>query len=329
MHVFVCLQVCCFLPCHSVSCIKRRCHLHTERNLLNDWWYYPDFSHQLGKLLIRAHAVLAQVKIYHRLYQDLTPCSVFAPLQVVFTRRSALHRSDDAGRTFKEVHTFKLPTGGRKKPGEKPVNWNRFASARLHNIAVAAGRQADTMSVAVIVPKPGDSITTDTVDVAIAQGADDGAIYTSSSLSTIANWTDTRLTGGTTTSPAWQGNNRLFVSSVALPSPELIAAGRTPRPRIAFAEVTDAGIGAFTKCVATGLPDTPVQRILVDSTTIYAATWLGVYISTDNCATFREFGAGLPNVQVRDLYLLQPSDTQPAVLRAGTYGRGVWELNLP
>jgi hypothetical protein len=61
----------------------------------------------------------------------------------------------------------------------------------------------------------------------------------------------------------------------------------------------------FVACTATGLPDTPVQRIIVDGTTIYAATWVGVYRATDDCATFACFGTNLPNVQVKDLYLLK------------------------
>lgn len=251
---------------------------------------------------------------------------------MVFSRRgrtSSLYRSGDAGRTFSIVHTF---AGARREDEdeeeeeEEPVNWNLFVPARLHNIAVAAGRQPGTMSVAVIKPRPGSSSNTNTVEVATAQGAGSGATWTSSTTATIPNWVDSRLSNSaTTTSPAWQGNSRVFVSSVALPSPELA----TPRPRIAFADVTDAGIGAFTRCAATGLPDSPVQRILVDGTTIYAATWWGVFISRDNCATFQEFGAGLPNVQVRDLYLLPASGSEPALLRAGTYGRGVWEVTLP
>lgn len=83
-------------------------------------------------------------------------------------------------------------------------------------------------------------------------------------------------------------------------------------------------MGTFTKCVAKDLPDTPVGRVIVDPSNgnIYAATWVGVYVSTDRCASFARLGIDLPNVQVRDLYLAS------GLLRAGTYGRSAWELPL-
>jgi hypothetical protein len=56
--------------------------------------------------------------------------------------------------------------------------------------------------------------------------------------------------------------------------------------------------------------------------TIYAGTWLGVYESTDAGATWHLFGKGLPLVMVSDLYM--PADG--SFLRAGTYGRGVWDF---
>lgn len=196
--------------------------------------------------------------------------------------------------------------------------------ARFHVIGVTAGATAGVLSVAVVRP------STNNVLVTRNQGAAAGATWTSSSPANIPNWVDTRLTNSaTTTSPAWQlqlggGNPRVFVSSVALPSPELA----TLRPRIAFAEVSAAGIGAFSACAGRGLPDTPVNRILVDGNTVYAATWFGVYRSTDACASFSLLGKGMPSVQVADLYLLPASGNSPALLRAGTWGRGAWELQL-
>lgn len=196
--------------------------------------------------------------------------------------------------------------------------------ARFHVIGVTAGVAAGTHSVAVVRP------STNNVLVTRNQGVAADATWTSSSPANIPNWVDARLSNSaTTTSPVWQlqlggGNLRVFVSSVALPSPKLA----TVRPRIAFAEVSAAGIGAFSACAGRGLPDTPVNRILVDGNTVYAATWFGVYRSTAACASFSLLGRGMPTVQVADLFLLPVSADIPAILRAGTWGRGAWELRL-
>jgi hypothetical protein len=55
---------------------------------------------------------------------------------------------------------------------------------------------------------------------------------------------------------------------------------------------------------------------------VYAATWLGVYRTTNGGASWTQFGAGLPTVEVSDLYM--PRDG--SFLRASTYGRGVWDV---
>jgi hypothetical protein len=211
---------------------------------------------------------------------------------------------------------------------------NTVYAAQQHNIAVAAGTAAGTMSVAVVrgVNNPDVNSNTNILEVSRNQKSDCATTqvtwFTRDVAADIATWADPRLVrGATTTSPAWGGaggNTRLYVSSVALPSTDVA----TPRPRVAFADITDAGIGAFTACTGTGMPDTPVQRILVDGTTIYAATWVGVYRSTDSCATFAKLGTDLPddlpNVQVRDLYLNKAA----GLLSAGTYGRSAWQTSV-
>ncbi|MCI4566710.1 hypothetical protein [Lysobacter sp. CFH 32150] len=69
----------------------------------------------------------------------------------------------------------------------------------------------------------------------------------------------------------------------------------------------------------------PVNSIVVDPvtrTTLYAATHLGVYTSTDAGTTWTRFGAGLPLVNVTDLYVASDA----SLVRAATFGRAVWEL---
>ena len=57
--------------------------------------------------------------------------------------------------------------------------------------------------------------------------------------------------------------------------------------------------------------------------TVYAATFLGVYRTTDGGAHWSRFGAGLPFVEVDDI------DASPdgSFLRAASFGRGVWEIH--
>jgi len=84
--------------------------------------------------------------------------------------------------------------------------------------------------------------------------------------------------------------------------------------------------GASWVAAEAGLPaGVPVNAVVVDpqtSTTLYAATHLGVYRSTDAGATWARFGTGMPLVEVTDLYI-SPDST---LVRASTFGRSVWEL---
>ena len=58
------------------------------------------------------------------------------------------------------------------------------------------------------------------------------------------------------------------------------------------------------------------------NTTLYAATHLGVYRSSVAGASWTRFGTGMPLVNVTDIEILPDS----SLVRAGTFGRSVWEL---
>ena len=81
-----------------------------------------------------------------------------------------------------------------------------------------------------------------------------------------------------------------------------------------------------TSQTSNGLPaGVAVNTIVADpgnSATLYAGTHLGVYRSTDTGATWERFGAGMPLVNVTDLYVAPNSSR----VRAATFGRGFWEL---
>lgn len=69
----------------------------------------------------------------------------------------------------------------------------------------------------------------------------------------------------------------------------------------------------------------PVNNLIVDpldGNTLYAATHLGVYTSNDSGANWTRYGAGMPLVNVTDLYVADDG----SLIRAATFGRSVWEF---
>ncbi len=120
--------------------------------------------------------------------------------------------------------------------------------------------------------------------------------------------------GGFNTSPAWANNATIYLSS--------------ENPNFNAKRLVKSTNGGATWSLAqNGLPDVPINRIIVDprdasGNIVYAATWIGVYRTTDGGANWSLFGAGLPQVEVSDLYM--PSDG--SFLRISTYGRGIWEI---
>jgi photosystem II stability/assembly factor-like uncharacterized protein len=115
---------------------------------------------------------------------------------------------------------------------------------------------------------------------------------------------------------AWASNDLLYVCS------ESPLAGS---PRVARS--ADVGL---TWTNATGnLPDVPVTKLAVDpldpsGNRVYAATFLGVYRTTNGGASWQLLGRGLPQMRVTDLYL----DPGGLSLAAATWGRGIWQIPL-
>jgi hypothetical protein len=73
------------------------------------------------------------------------------------------------------------------------------------------------------------------------------------------------------------------------------------------------------------LPNVPIYVVKYDPvtpTTIYAGTDIGVYLTTDDGATWNRMGDNFPMVPVRDLYVAKNQE----FIRAATYGRGLWEI---
>jgi hypothetical protein len=94
--------------------------------------------------------------------------------------------------------------------------------------------------------------------------------------------------------------------------------------------------GAIWSNLTTNLPNAPANSIVVDpndANTVYVATDTGVYVTRNisSCTVpstpcWSVFGTSLPNAPVIQLAAFNEGST--SVLRAATYGRGVWEIGL-
>jgi hypothetical protein len=142
-----------------------------------------------------------------------------------------------------------------------------------------------------------------------------------------ASWTDIDLIAkvpgyqGFVTNVTWQDNQNLWITSVAQ------APGSVRVIKASIANPSDPWSTATFTSKQIGLPDLPVTRVYFDPRdasrgTIYAATHVGIYRSTDGGASWAPYGNGLPTVRVNDIYM--PPDG--GFIRIATYGRGIWEL---
>jgi hypothetical protein len=116
----------------------------------------------------------------------------------------------------------------------------------------------------------------------------------------------------------WATNTDVYVASIN-PAPGVTRVVRS----------TQGGAPGTWTAAQQGLPDAPVNKLAASPAdparkTIFAATDLGVYRTTDGGAHWSLFGSHLPQVRVSDLYI--PPDG--SFLRIATYGRGVWEISL-
>ena len=76
-----------------------------------------------------------------------------------------------------------------------------------------------------------------------------------------------------------------------------------------------------------GLPNIPANCLVFENngnSGLYVGTDLGVYYRNKEMDSWINFSKGLPNVIVNELEIYYPDDK----LRAGTYGRGLWESDL-
>jgi len=85
--------------------------------------------------------------------------------------------------------------------------------------------------------------------------------------------------------------------------------------------------GSWTN-ITNDLPDVPADSFVKDATTgyLYVGTDVGVFISTNGGSNWLPFGTGLPSAPVLNIKTFINGSIR--LLRAGTYGRGVWSIAL-
>jgi photosystem II stability/assembly factor-like uncharacterized protein len=93
-------------------------------------------------------------------------------------------------------------------------------------------------------------------------------------------------------------------------------------------ESTDGG-GTWAN-ISTGLPNLPVMSIVyyktaTDRNVLFAGTDVGVYVK-DGTNNWASYSNGLPNVVATELEIFYGGGTNR--LRAGTFGRGLWETTI-
>jgi hypothetical protein len=126
--------------------------------------------------------------------------------------------------------------------------------------------------------------------------------------------------------------NRVQTSSVADPRDARVAyatfSGFSGMNGDALGHVLmTASGGAQWNDISGNLPNIPVNGVVVDpeiADTLYVATDIGVFETSDRGASWTPLGAGLPIVPVTSL-ALQPASR---VLTAETFGRSAWALQL-
>ena len=80
--------------------------------------------------------------------------------------------------------------------------------------------------------------------------------------------------------------------------------------------------------ITSNLPDIPCQAIVVDPkdpATLWVGTDLGIFVSNNGGGTWEDFTSGMPQAMVLDLVFSRSNH----VLRAATFGNGVYERRIP
>lgn len=94
-------------------------------------------------------------------------------------------------------------------------------------------------------------------------------------------------------------------------------------------ETTNAG-SSYTN-LSGNLPNIPANAVVYETGSndaVYVGTDVGVYYRSDDTGTWELFSQDLPNVIIRELEIYYDAVDDNSRLRAGTYGRSLWETPL-
>jgi hypothetical protein len=170
-----------------------------------------------------------------------------------------------------------------------------------------------------------------------------GHLFVTTTANTAPAWTDTALSPVTNDT----ANTHLF-NPVAFDISSIAADTHDPTGATVYATVMGFGyphlyrstdFGAHWLNISANLPDAPANAVLIDpnsANTVYVALDTGVYVTqaVTTCATtncWSLLGTGLPNSPVVALEAAANMPTGTGLngmLRAATYGRGIWATPL-
>jgi len=253
---------------------------------------------------------------------------------------------DPQSATSMLIGTCRVWRGPRSGGGFTPLslNFETFGTATCAGTevnvvrALAAGGPTDANGSRVIYA------TTDGLGPNGAPSPSGGHVWVTTSAAAVSG-TSSTFTDVTGNGPSGSINpNQFPISSVAIDSSDptgntayVTVMGFTGGPGHVW-QTTNAGSTwiDFTGSGANALPDSPANAVVVDLSAhiVYVGTDVGVFKSATSSAVWTEVGpvsgpvttGFLPNVAVTALALFSAGGQK--LLRASTYGRGVWQFNL-
>lgn len=258
-------------------------------------------------------------------------------IQYAETQNGNIYKSVDGGTTWSFTS---FPGGPWVTPilldPTSPIEPNRILFAGGNDQVFRTTNSASTWTASS--PSLGgevNSIAISPISSAILYaGTSGGKVWRSSDNgTTMANWTD--ITIGTVAGSSILPNrsvtdivvhhtdpNTVFVTFGGFESMTPTAPGHVFR-----GTSVDGGISWRWENISANLPDIPVNAVQVNavvSSIFYIGTDVGVFATNDDGISWQDFELGLPNVVITDLALNSTSD----ILRASTYGRGMFEIQL-
>jgi photosystem II stability/assembly factor-like uncharacterized protein len=241
--------------------------------------------------------------------------------------QGALFRSSDGGQRFNHLYT--LPNGNWVTPWlQDPVQPNTlYAGAKQLFKSTDSGSQWTPIS------QFSSNAPINAIEVAHSNPQ---IIYVSKGVyptqrtpytPTIYKTTNGGITWTTLTLTNFPANTPIVALHLDITNPQIIYVGLASYSGASVYRSTDGG--ATWANYSTGLPQVPTNCFVTTrghaDGEIFVGTDIGVYRRGNRLTTWESFSQQLPAVPVSGLEIFYPTSK----LRAGTYGRGLWESLLP